>query len=99
MVVTDPTPKIVDLGVGVQCYATDGTTPLVKISNGGLNLYSPFGNGAQRAVVISTGGVRQVALVALTACKNIRAWASAPAAGSNTVTVLVNGATKFSGQF
>jgi hypothetical protein len=74
--VSDPTPKIVNLAVGVQLYATDGKTPLVKLSSGGTDLYSPFGNGAQRAVVISTGGVRQVAFVALTACTNIRPFAA-----------------------
>ena len=85
--VTDPTPKIVDLAVGVQCYAADGKTPLVKIQSGGKDIYSPYGNGAQRAVVISTGGVRQVAMVALTACRNIRDYTPPPPVTLHKVTV------------
>ena len=36
--VSDPTPKIVDLAIGVQLYATDGTTLLVKLTSGGKDL-------------------------------------------------------------
>jgi hypothetical protein len=79
--VSDPTPKIVNLAVGVQLYATDGKTPLVKLSSGGTDLYSPFGFNAQRAVVISTGGVRQIAMVAAAACTNVRPF------GASGVTV------------
>ena len=72
--VTDPSPKFLDLAAGVQLYATDGKTPLVKMSAAAAGLYSPFGNGMQRAVVVTTGGVTQVAMVATAICTNVRPY-------------------------
>jgi hypothetical protein len=74
--VTDPSPKFLDLAAGVQLYATDGKTPLVKMSAAAAGLYSPFGNGMQRAVVVTTGGVTQVAFVLTTIATNVRPYAA-----------------------
>lgn len=64
VVITDPTPARLDLGLGTQLYATDGKTTLVKLSSGGKGLYSPaIGPTArQRYIVITTGGVTQLAV-------------------------------------
>ena len=77
--VTDPYPKFLDLAAGVQLYATDGKTPLVKMSSAAAGLYSPFGNGMQRAVVITTGGVTQIAFVLTTIATNVRPYSAATA--------------------
>ena len=83
--VTDPSPKFLDLAAGVQLYATDGKTPLVKMSAAAAGIYSPFGTGSQRAVVITTGGVAQVALVATAIAKNVRSYCAPPISGYWTV--------------
>ena len=72
--VTDPSPKFLDLAKDVQLYATDGKTKLTTMSAAAAGLYSPFGNGMQRAVVITTGGVTQVAMVATAICTNVRPY-------------------------
>ncbi len=72
--VTDPSPKFLDLAQGAQLYATDGKTPLVKMSAAAGGLYSPFGNGMQRAVVVTTGGVTQIAFVLTTVATNVRPY-------------------------
>ncbi|MGE5229464.1 MAG: hypothetical protein ACM3MJ_07065, partial [Deltaproteobacteria bacterium] len=63
--ITDPTPKLVTLPQGRQVYAIDGTTPLTKMSVTAANVYSPAGgpSSVKRYVVITTGGVRQQAVV------------------------------------
>lgn len=63
--VTDPTPKLVNLPSGRQLYKSDGKTPLVKVVPATVDTYSPAGGplGNQRYVVITTGGVRQQAVV------------------------------------
>jgi hypothetical protein len=65
MVVTDRTPMVVDLPLGLQTYRTDGVTPLVKMSADTKNVYSPSGGPVvgQRYVTITTGGVSQYAVV------------------------------------
>jgi hypothetical protein len=83
--VTDPSPKFLDLAAGVQLYETDGKTPLVKMSNAAAGLYSPFGNGPQRAVVVTTGGVTQVAFVLTTIATNVRSYCAPPITGYWTV--------------
>lgn len=70
--ITEAIPKLVDLAVGTQIYRLDGTTPLVKLSSGGTDLWSPFASGINRAVRISTGGLVQLVLVRTAACKNVR---------------------------
>jgi hypothetical protein len=77
--VTDPSPKFLDLAAGVQLYQPDGKTPLVKMSAAAAGLYSPFGNGMQRAVVVTTGGVTQIAMVLTTIATNVRPYAVAAA--------------------
>ena len=73
--VTDPSPKFLDLAAGVQLYATDGKTKLTTMSAAAAGLYSPFGNGMQRAVVVTTGGVTQVAFVLTSIATNVRPYA------------------------
>ena len=70
--ITEAVLKLVDLAIGAQLYRLDGTTPLVKLSSGGMGLWSPFASGANRAVQISTGGVVQLALVRTADCTNVR---------------------------
>lgn len=63
--ITDPTPKLVNLPSGRQLYKVDGTTPLVKVIPATVDTYSPAGGptASHRYVVITTGGVRQQAVV------------------------------------
>jgi hypothetical protein len=65
MVVTDRTPMVVDLPIGLQLFKTDGVTPLVKMSAASANVYSPAGGpvATQRFVTITTSGVAQFAVV------------------------------------
>jgi glycosyl hydrolase family 25 len=73
--VTDaaPDPALVDLAIGVQIYAlANPPEPKVKVASGGAGLYSPFASGNYRAVVFSTGGVRQLGLVRVADCRNVR---------------------------
>lgn len=64
-------PVYLDLAIGTQLYKEDGS-PLTTVHSGGSHLFSPgLANATHRAVAISTGGVRQYALVAITDCKNV----------------------------
>lgn len=67
LTVTDPTPRIVSIPAGRQLYGLDGTTPIVKVSsvNGAL---SPFATGAFRAIIVLTGGVRELLLAHTSDC-------------------------------
>ena len=68
-----PKHQLVDIAVGTQLYATDGKTPLVKLSSGGTGIGSPFATSAtQRLVRVSVGGIIQGAIVATAACANLR---------------------------
>jgi len=82
--VTDKTPVLVDLNIGTQFYTEVGY-PIVKLTKGGLNIYSPYGVDDKRATIISTSGIVQVLFVRSTACLNIRKYLYPPA---NPVTVI-----------
>ncbi len=59
--VEDATPMMASLPLGTRLY-TPGGRLLTRLQSGGANVYSPFAvAGGRRAVVITTGGVRQLA--------------------------------------
>ena len=81
-------PAYVDLAIGVQCFKEDGKAALVKVSSGGANRFSPgLAYAGKRAVEITTGGVRQYAVVNLADCTNVRPIPPAPKAHPVMVTV------------
>ena len=76
--VTDPTPKLVDLAIGIQLYSlANPPVPSVPVASGGTGVYSPALAGNYRVVVISIGGVKQLGLVQADDCKNVRALTTA----------------------
>ena len=60
-----PVPQLVDLPAGRPLLRPDGKTPLINVSRAIVGVYSPApGPGVgQRYVIITTGGVRQFAVV------------------------------------
>lgn len=96
--ITDPTPMRVDLPSGRQLYQVDGTTPLVKVVPATVDTYSPAGGpkALQRYVVITTGGVRQLAVVRTSGlvftpyCPTV-----APGDVQHSVTVQIDGAETY----
>jgi hypothetical protein len=85
-----PFDQRVDLAAGTQLYATDGTTPLVKIGLAGAwGVRSPFAVSAtKRLVRITTLGITQGAIVATAACSNMAPFA--PSDTTHVVTVSVD---------
>ena len=83
---------LVDCAIGVQFYMLDGT-PLVKLKRGGNGITSPFLSGSRRAVVISTNGVVQLALVNGSDCQNIRLKTTPDT--KHAVTLVVDGKTVY----
>lgn len=61
--ITDETPKLTDLFAGDKLFDLDGTTQIGTASVQSLARQSPHGAGTQRAIYVTTGGVRRVALV------------------------------------
>ena len=98
VVVTDPTPKLVNLPAGRQLFKPDGRTPLVKLVPATVDTYSPAGGpaGNQRYVVVTTGGVRQQAVV-MVAGLVFRAYPTVATTRNDVaVTLTVNGTEDFS---
>ena len=88
-----PWDQAVDLAIGTQVYAPDGTTPLVRVSNTLTGVRSPFAVSATRRLVrITTGGVLQAGIVATSACANMRPY-SPPTV--HTVRLFVDGVSKW----
>lgn len=78
--IDDATPMIVSLPLGARLY-TPGGRLLARLQSGGASVYSPFATvGGRRAVVITTGGVRQLAMVDTAAATRISELI--PAAGA-----------------
>lgn len=73
----DAVPRTLDVRMGAQFYEADGTTPLVKLTSGGNDLYSPCKwDAGNYQVRISTGGVTQIAVVRAADCSDIRPYAA-----------------------
>ena len=60
--ITDRTPLILSLPLGTPLLGEDGRLR-TKLVSGGKAVYSPYGAGARRAVVVSIGGVGQLVFV------------------------------------
>lgn len=93
--ITDSTPKLVALPEGRQLYQVDGITPLVKMSATVVDVYSPAGgpSATQRYVVVTTGGVRQQAVVAMAGLT----WKPYASDVTHTVRVFVDGVSQWEG--
>ena len=81
----DKTARTADSTVGVQLWRADGTTPLVKLSSGVVGMASPAKYAATAGVVfyslvISSGGIQQLAWIKATDCANVLLVGTDPAA-------------------
>lgn len=76
LTVVDRKSRLVDSSVGKTLYKMDGTTVLTTIKAGALNLASPAaltdGQVPYYAVVVSSGGVLQLATIKAEDCTNVR---------------------------
>jgi hypothetical protein len=90
LVISDPTPKTVDVAVGVQLYDLNAE-PKIKVSVKQGDIYSPFRSGIYRAVAVTTGGQSQLLLVKASDVTDSR-----PMSGDvkHTVTLSVDGKVK-----
>lgn len=87
LALVDKTARTVDSTIGKQLWRADGTTPLVKLSSGVIKLASPaaYKNTAGTlfySIVISSGGVPQLAWVKAADVSNITLVGRDPAADS-----------------
>ena len=85
LTLVDKIARTVDSAVGKQLWRADGTTPLVKLSSGVLDLASPgrYANAAgitYYGLVISSGGIPQIAWIKVPDCTNVRLVGADPAA-------------------
>jgi hypothetical protein len=61
--ITDETPVLMDTTAGAQVFELDGVTALTTLSAALTNRLSPYRVGGKRAIYVTTGGIRRVALV------------------------------------
>lgn len=88
--------QAVDIAAGTQVYHTDGTTPLTRFSAAAVAVRSPFAiSAARRLIRVTTGGVVQSGIVAMSACTNMRPFVATDV--KHTVAVTVDGLKKWEG--
>ncbi len=61
--ITDETAVLIDAPAGAQVFELDGVTALTTLSAALTNRLSPYRVGGKRAIYVTTGGIRRVALV------------------------------------
>ena len=71
--ITDETLYFIDTPANAPLYDHDGLTKLSTLYTALTNRLSPYGVGAKRAIFVTTGGIRRVALVTPSAKRQVPA--------------------------